>query len=882
MDARSACVAALDHTGDEGAAAAAVTAYFRLGAPVVLVCGSTLQRWRQRADGHPERAETIEPERLPKYFEQNRDNLGPTDIYRWKTLGRVRPEPAQLDFVDAGLLPAVEHEVGARLTRHVEAVITELAGAFDAPPEGLEKSDRTWILEGTFYLLAAKLLRDKDVGDFRGLQLEDVDKVFQLVNRHYGARVPALVGNARQRRALVRGAERFDRFRYLGHVTTDILADVYEGALVDPLTRKALGTHSTPSFMVDYLVWQLLPWVEQIPLEDRHVFEPACGHSPFLSGAMRLLRFLLPDGYTRTQSHDYLKAHLHGVDADDRALEVARLSLTMADVPNPNGWDLDHADMFDPDVLRSRATKARVLLCNPPFEEFKPEERARYKARGAEVLYALKPMEMLRRTLPHLPAGAVFALVLPQTVLQSNAANAVKLRERIVRDFQVSEVCLLSDKFFRYAQPETALIIGRKQRPRPSAAVHCRKVREPEAQLFRESYGASTDFRHPQAAIAADPHHSLWVPDLPGVWAALQSLPQLRSIANVARGFNFEKASRLPRGTFTYDTRRPTAVPGQLLRRGFAEATTAVPTPIHRCPRLYWMNLSNRAVGVPRGGVNVAPQVVATYGRVGRKAWRIKAFIDRAGHPFRSPFLAVRPKPGQDVPLEYLWALLNSPLANAYLYCHTMKRDNQLGLIETMPVPQASAQDVKAVAAIVTAYCEEASKPQRPARVEQRALFSRPRGPVRWMNPDVARRLLLELDARLLQLYALPPDLERAMLDLFAGVERPGLPNGVSIDRYYPDGFEQEIPLWFLLSLDRFHDLADRQLMGALSASEARELTMLEAAMDAADQWERTDAVSRKRELRRRQDATLADLEALAELTRERIKAGGPGSAGDE
>ena len=32
--------------------------------------------------------------------------------------------------------------------------------------------------------------------------------------------------------------------------------------------------------------------------------------------------------------------------ADPFALEIARLSLTLADVPNPNGWALTEADMF--------------------------------------------------------------------------------------------------------------------------------------------------------------------------------------------------------------------------------------------------------------------------------------------------------------------------------------------------------------------------------------------------------------------------------------------------------------------------------------------------------------------------------------------------------
>ena len=90
---------------------------------------------------------------------------------------------------------------------------------------------------------------------------------------------------------------------------------------------------------MDYIVWQLYDWIREIPENDRHVFEPACGHAPFLLSAMRLLRLEMQDR-KEAEVHDYLKSHVHGVEIDDFAREIARLSLTLADIPNPNGWDV--------------------------------------------------------------------------------------------------------------------------------------------------------------------------------------------------------------------------------------------------------------------------------------------------------------------------------------------------------------------------------------------------------------------------------------------------------------------------------------------------------------------------------------------------------------
>ena len=69
---------------------------------------------------------------------------------------------------------------------------------------------------------------------------------------------------------------------------------------------------------------------------------------------------------------DFLRERLLGVENDAFALEIARLSLTVADEPNSNGWlGLKHDDMFAGDYLESTAALSTVLLTNPPYEEGK-------------------------------------------------------------------------------------------------------------------------------------------------------------------------------------------------------------------------------------------------------------------------------------------------------------------------------------------------------------------------------------------------------------------------------------------------------------------------------------------------------------------------------
>ena len=78
---------------------------------------------------------------------------------------------------------------------------------------------------------------------------------------------------------------------------------------------------------------------------------------------MRLLTELLPDHRATPQKRGpYLRSRLHGADIDAFALELARFSLTLRDIPNPNGWDLQCGDMFRPNSLEEQAKKIRSSL----------------------------------------------------------------------------------------------------------------------------------------------------------------------------------------------------------------------------------------------------------------------------------------------------------------------------------------------------------------------------------------------------------------------------------------------------------------------------------------------------------------------------------------
>ncbi len=768
-DARSACVAAVNGNGD---AAAVVRRARPIGAPYVLsLSPGGVQWWLQRRDG-PELHETVPFSHLGQFFEQRRSDFEPDRVFRAKTRGLFQADQ-QLTFVDAGLMPMVEGEIGERLSALMGRVVTTMLSDLGQPEPSVNTASR--VFKSAFWLLAGKMLRDKRVPSFKTLDLRDVAEVFRRVGKHYGMPDGLPPSGVRWDKALADAAVEFAAFAPLNNVTTESLAYLYESALVPKHVRKALGIHSTPSYLVDYMVWQVADWIEAMPADQRHVFEPACGHGGFLVSCVRLLRELLGD-VDAEHRKSYLRSHIHGLEIDEFAIEIARLSLTLADIPNPNGWDLHQADMFASDVLSREAERAGVILANPPFENFEPQERQRYGRQGWPTSQVNKAAEMVARIVPTVSPGAVLGLVLPQGLLRSKGAEPI--RKALLSDFEIREIALFPDKVFAFADSESAILLARRATASDAqrAIVSFRAVRERDWPDFRSGYRVTWARDVPAARFREQSLFSLRLPELDEVWTWLCLHPRLSAIADVGQGLVYH-SRHLPKGIQPISTRKRTGdVPGfEKVPRDWM---------IHELPPRVWMTANRHAIRrMLSGAWTGKPQVIVNYAPVSRGPWRLKAALDPSGHAITSRFLAVRPR-GEGITAHYLWALCNSPVANAFIYGHSMKRDVLAGDLREVPMPLASVSGVERVTQAAAAYLAHMETPTLPLQAE----------------PDMqqAKRLLLAVDAEVLRLYDLPPRLERQLLDLFEGHQRAGIP--FQFETYYSPGFRPFVPLHLLIS----------------------------------------------------------------------------------
>ncbi len=801
IDARSSCVAVFESSGDPKNE---VEQCRPTGAPLVFVCaGNSLQWWRQGADG-PHWIESVSEDRLDGFFEKRKVDFSPNAIYRAKTWGRFRSE-FQLSFVDAGLMPLVEEEVGKALEQLIERNVTVSKSRLGW--DTISDQQGHWLLKSVFWLVSAKILRDKDVPAFFDLDLLDVVNTFVRLGDHYGT-PPIPIGSNLNLEVLSKVAEDIARFSNLSFTTTESLAHVYENTLISRATRSELGTHSTPTYLVDYIVGNLSDWIQEIPEEQRSVFEPACGHAAFLVSAMRLLTELLPESKaTHGRRRQYLRKRIHGIDKDSFALELARLALTLTDMPNPDGWDLQAEDMFLTDDIEVQTKLSTILLANPPFEKFSETELQHYAAKNSLPVVNNKAVEMLRRTLSSMQPGSVFGFVMPQSMLHGKFAKNV--RQLMLENFELREISLFADKVFSFADVESAVLIGRRLPAvsRSISSVRFQRIREWQIDDFKSSYRASEAKFVRQSRFLESPEFDLRIPDLEELWQFTSLNSKLGEVAGLGQGLFYFGATKLASESRTFSE---SEFEGSV--KGFVRFE---PDGIflHELPRAYWMNLDVAVIERTVTGTTVGQkQILINYSRVSRGPWRLKALIDSKGHPVTSRFITLR---SNRYSLETLWAILNSPVANAFAFAHAGKRDNLVGMLRKFPMPQG--EEFSEIDDAVKHFFASANQ-----------------------GGDARSQLTLmsEISAAVLKRYNLPNELEYQLLSLFDGWERPGvsfkqsvlLPCELGGKVRYSD-FVQYEKNWRTTNRRRAI-LIDKKIEGTLTEDERNEFEALQTYTD--------------------------------------------------
>ncbi len=721
-----------------------------LGAPTILEVDATeIREWAvcRKENGHG-LVETYRADRVDDMLSSRAPDWRPQNLLRLKNVGSYQWHQ-QLGLF-SGLLPELEDRIQENLDPLLQETLSQVRRSYLDSTGREPNASQTFKL--IFWTLTAKVFYDRQVNGFSKLS-EDSEELLKAVAKHYREPVPRLLTHEARQIAADRIWREFD-FRNL---SVEVLAQIWSSTLVDDKTKRDLSIHRTSRTIVRYIV-------ERIPFsssgdDKRIILEPCSGSAVFLLGTMNVLRPRL-FAMDASERHRYFVDHLAAIEADPFSVEISKFALTLADFPNPNGWDVAYGDVFKSTISADYLKRAAVVLCNPPYGDFDSDQRADYG-----LPYVQRPAAILDQVLNHLHPEGVLGFVLPRIFVDGKGAYA-QVRERLAERFASVEITLLPDRAFPDADSEIAILIAVDPIPHKACRVLTRKVNDNASSWadFEDSHQVSSEFAAEFSVEAAK--RSLLVPELPEVWDFLVSYPTLGDVADIHRGIEWK--------TPLTENGKETGNRSQLV-------TPQAEFKIFEQPAIAYLDFRPEMQrGNPWRHPWDKPKAILNKATHSRGPWRIAAFPDSAGLACYQTFVGVWPK-STSYDEWSLSAVLNSPVANAFVATREGKTDVKKDTLMLIPVPHfTEAQRIK-LRKLIQEY--------------QRITSAMPLESVQ----GDADGLLKQIDATVLSGYRMPPRIERQLLDFFRNQQRP---TKHTFSDYFPEDFSAYFSLSDYLSPD--------------------------------------------------------------------------------
>ena len=265
-----------------------------------------------------------------------------------------------------------------------------------------------------------------------------------------------------------------------------------------------------------------------------------------------------------------------------------------------------------------------------------------------------------------------------------------------------------------------------------------------------------------------------------------------------------------------FDDPQPHTRPGLQLHKGYLEAYFVKS---HQHLSVAPDDLS-RAYALKKSSL---PKLLVNRLRSGTGYWRVDGVVDREGLVVSDNFYAVWSR--SEMPLELIAALINSPVVNAHTFAFNHGRHNDLNRLASAPVPDFTAEQSEFIVLLVQEYAEK--------RMEWYGGSDR--------EAFLARRckeLMYEIDAAVLEAYALPAELERELLSRFKGVQRDPLPFeflGYGAEYALAKKVLQREKLYHI-TMKRYQSLVDKKFNGGISEAEGADMKRLDKELNALEE----------------------------------------------
>lgn len=652
-----------------------------VGAPIAMFAlPSHMEVWPVHTDsGRVGQAQRVPYQELGMYFNLRARDLSP------RSLLDAKRGVKQLSFfdIDQSLESFARDATQGTLVRQFESALAQV-------PVEARRDHPNEVNRLAIRVLAARILQDK-LPDCQALRTRDAISLLQGVKQLYPAyfqnleRDIGIVGR-QVAETLYEGLCGNFTFRSL---TNDMLAYFYENTLVDEHLRQQLGIYYTPRVIAERIL-RRLP-LEDLRPEERTVFDGTCGSGNLLLAAYDRLSDLLPAQWSAELNHRYLLKHIRGLEKDPFAREVARLSLSLYNLPAGNAWRIRQGDIFRDNPLQLFGEMPYVIVGNPPFHEPRSVDGERVQ----------KAAEVLNRYLEWLPPRGLLGIVLPLTFLHTN--SSADSRERLLSTCEVLEVWHLPEESIPRSSIAIAVVLARKSSERsPDVSSRLTRVEEdievelgPPSRSVQPAVGYVVSqerwVSQPKSRMVSSPFESIW--DRIGMQFP-KAEPEFCRIRN---GMQPGKEARLTH--FSPEDRGERWRP---VLYGNRRGNTLGPYLINwDAQEVKYMRYPSSELQFERNPEHFerSEKVVLNACRNPDNPWRLYAAIDRSRLVVTENFNYILPS--QDTTVEELAALFNSMAVNAWYSSRIHLVKINLATLKQMPFPHFTDRQTERIKYLV-------------------------------------------------------------------------------------------------------------------------------------------------------------------------------------
>lgn len=246
---------------------------------------------------------------------------------------------------------------------------------------------------------------------------------------------------------------------------------------------------------------------------------------------------------------------------------------------------------------------------------------------------------------------------------------------------------------------------------------------------------------------------ALWHERLQRIWSELTSLPSLGDIAEIHGGIQYKISLQ------DNENKLFSEVPSNGFAKGLRTVTDDFEPYITRSSIYLNMDpelMLYEAYKLPWDKPKVIVNAVHT-GTGDR--WLIAAALDEQGLVCTQNFHGIWPT--NSVPIEVIAALLNGPIANAFLSINRTSRHNQVRVLQQIPIPKFEPWQFHQIVSLVREYV-----------VTREQWLSQPEH-AKYLEGS-CKGILRQLQEEILGLYKLSMEAEKELITYFEGYKRLG------------------------------------------------------------------------------------------------------------